>query len=127
MNKRCIFLLLLGLLSIRPLAFAGAQLQASEVPDTFVGGYKKYVAMCAKCHGEWGDGSDEGPPLMHPFYLPSHHSDKAFYRAILKGSVQHHWEFGDMPPVAGASKEDAQHITAYVRWLQRYTGLKRRH
>jgi len=93
-----------------------------QVPFKLGLGQQKYTAMCAQCHGEWLRGTDKGPPLLHGYYKPSHHGDRAFYAAILKGSQQHHWNFGDMPPVNGATQEDAQQIIPFVRWLQEAEG-----
>jgi len=94
-----------------------------QVPFKYGLGQQKYAAMCAECHGEWLRGTDKGPPLLHGYYKPGHHGDRAFYGAILKGSQQHHWDFGDMPPVKGATQEDAQQIIPFVRWLQQAEGL----
>ena len=74
-----------------------------QIPFELGKGQILYEKYCSSCHGVQLNGSDEGPPLIHPFYKPSHHGDRAFYRAALKGSRQHHWEFGDMQPVEGIS------------------------
>ncbi|MCF6280812.1 MAG: cytochrome c [Candidatus Polarisedimenticolaceae bacterium] len=95
-----------------------------KVPFKYEAGNKKFQKMCASCHGQWGGGSEQGPPLMHLFYVPSHHSDAAFYNAVLKGVKQHHWTFGDMPPVAGTTSRDVEKIIAFVRWLQRENGIR---
>jgi len=94
-----------------------------RVPFKFGVGMKKFRNMCSKCHGEWGEGSDQGPPLMHDFYKPSHHGDPAFYNAALKGVKAHHWKFGDMPRVEGATAKDVERILPFVRWLQKENGL----
>lgn len=75
------------------------------------------------CHGQWAEGTDKGPPLIHGYYKPSHHGEAAFYRVILNGSPAHHWAFGDMPPVDCATEDDARKVTEFVRWLQQYKGL----
>jgi len=80
-------------------------------------------AMCAECHGQWAEGTDQGPTLIHGYYVSSHHSDQAFYRAILMGSPIHHWDFGDIPPVPRATAPDAENTTNFVRWLQQYKSL----
>ena len=90
-----------------------------EVPFELGLGQSLYQEKCGSCHGNWGDGSDQGPPLMHNLYVPSHHGDKAFYRAAMEGVRAHHWPFGDMPPVPGISKRAMDQIVPYVRWLQR--------
>jgi len=96
-------------------------------PKTFVAdpvlGQKIFAKHCAKCHGRGGKGTDKGPPFVHKVYEPSHHSDVAFYMAIRNGVQAHHWSFGNMPPVPMVSAEQAGHIVAYVRKLQRNAGI----
>jgi len=94
-----------------------------DVPFSLGRGWSTYESKCTECHGAEGDGTDKGPPLIHQYYVPSHHSDASIMRAILSGAKQHHWNFGDMPPVAGVSEAEAQQTTAFVRWLQAEKGL----
>jgi len=68
-------------------------------------------------------GSDKGPPLLHPFYKPSHHGDQSFYRAALQGVQQHHWEFGNMPPVEGMTAKKMDSLVPYVRYNQQQKKL----
>jgi len=82
-----------------------------------------FEANCAVCHGENAVGSDQGPPLVHRIYEPSHHGDMAFVLAARQGVRAHHWRFGNMPPVDGVSDEAVLQITAYVRALQRANGI----
>jgi cytochrome c len=86
-------------------------------------GREVFGANCAACHGESARGTTAGPPLVHEVYVPSHHSDAAFHRAVRAGSPQHHWEFGAMAPVPGLSDQDIVDVTAYVRDLQRAAGI----
>ena len=79
---------------------------------------------CLQCHGAEARGTDQGPPLIHRIYEPSHHSDLAFYRAIALGVHQHHWEFGNMEPVPALEGEDAAHIISWVRAEQRAAGIE---
>jgi len=79
---------------------------------------------CSRCHGVDLKGSDEGPPLLHRIYEPSHHSNASFQMAARYGARAHHWQFGDMPPVPGVSADDVAHITAYVRMVQRRAGIE---
>jgi len=94
-----------------------------STPDP-VRGASLFAANCAACHGQEGTGSNQGPPLIHRIYQPSHHDDFAFYRAVSGGSRQHHWQFGDMPPVPGVSMKDTANIIAYVRQQQRRAGIE---
>jgi mono/diheme cytochrome c family protein len=78
---------------------------------------------CAVCHGDNALGSRQGPPLIHKVYRPGHHADLAFYMAVARGTPQHHWQFGDMPPQAGVTPEEVAHIITYVRAAQRRAGI----
>jgi mono/diheme cytochrome c family protein len=94
-----------------------------STPDP-VRGASLFATNCAACHGQEGMGSNQGPPLINPIYKPSHHDNFAFYRAVIGGSRQHHWQFGDMPPVPGVSMKDTADIIAYVRQQQRLAGIE---
>ena len=94
-----------------------------KIPFKFGLGVKKFRDICSKCHGVWGGGTDQRPPLMHPFYKESHHGDPAFYNAALKGVKAHHWKFGDMPRVEGATSKDVAQIIVFVRWLQKENNI----
>ncbi len=94
-----------------------------KVPFKYGFGKNKFQKMCGQCHGQWGNGSEQGPPLMHPFYKPSHHGDGAFYSAALRGVRAHHWQFGNMPAVSGATEKDMSSIIPFIRWLQRENGI----
>ena len=83
-----------------------------------------YQANCASCHGVDLRGTDKGPSHLSVIYEPNHHGDGAFVLAVVQGSRQHHWRFGDMEPVPGLSEEDVQAIIAYVREQQRINGFE---
>lgn len=87
-------------------------------------GQSVFEAKCAACHGANAAGtSGLAPPLVHKYYEPSHHADEAFQRAVALGVRQHHWSFGNMPPVEGLTRGDVKMIVAYVRELQRANGI----
>ena len=88
-------------------------------------GTSLFAANCAACHGAAADGTNSGPPLVHRLYEPGHHPDISFHSAVKNGVIAHHWDFGDMPPVAGLSQEEVAQIIAYVRDLQREGGIIR--
>ncbi|MDH3762426.1 MAG: cytochrome c [Gammaproteobacteria bacterium] len=94
-----------------------------EIPFEMARGQLLYEKYCSSCHGLQLDGSDQGPPLIHPFYKPSHHGDKAFYRAVLQGTKQHHWNFGDMKPVEGMTPKKMDSVIPFVRYYQRQKKL----
>ncbi len=100
-----------------------ANIQRPRVPFKYSLGMNRFRALCSSCHGKWGDGTKQGPPLLHPFYKPSHHADVTFYRAALQGVQAHHWTFGDMPKVVGATKQDIDKILPFIRWLQKQNGI----
>jgi mono/diheme cytochrome c family protein len=98
-------------------------ISAAEVPAQLSEGADLFVMHCAGCHGEAATGTEQGPPLVHRIYEPSHHGDAAFVMAAMRGVRAHHWRFGDMPAVPGITEEEVAAITAYVRWLQRRAGI----
>ena len=86
-------------------------------------GEELFNANCSLCHGANASGTDQGPTLIDRIYHPGHHSDFSFRNAVGKGVRQHHWTFGDMPPVATVSADDVEQIICYVRELQRANGI----
>ena len=82
-----------------------------------------YTQYCSVCHGELGAGTKNGPPLVHRIYHPNHHGDMAFYFAVERGVVAHHWRFGDMPKTKGIKKEETAEIIRYIRGLQKEEGI----
>ena len=88
-----------------------------------IAGEELFNANCSVCHGMNAVGTNQGPPLVDGLYHPGHHSDFSFRNAISEGVRQHHWLFGNMPPAAGVSSEDAEKIICYVREAQRANGL----
>ena len=100
-----------------------AEIQASVIPGRTLG-KSLFDAKCAVCHGQGGVGTMQGPPLVHKYYEPGHHADSTFHRAVNSGVRQHHWQFGDMPPIAGVSPTEVNHIIAYVRQEQRRHGIQ---
>ncbi len=94
-----------------------------SVPSDFSNGHKGYLNSCVSCHGQWAGGTASGPPLVHPYYKPDHHGNVAFYRAIAQGVQAHQLSFGNMPAQSHLSKEQAESIVRFVRWLQRDSGL----
>jgi mono/diheme cytochrome c family protein len=95
-----------------------------EPPAELVTGRDLFDAKCAECHGVGAVGTDKGPPFIHQVYVPSHHGDMSFVLAALQGVRAHHWQFGDMPPVAGITEPEVREIVPYVRWLQAQAGIQ---
>jgi len=89
-----------------------------------VKGEAAFQQYCTSCHGSQGQGSDQGPPLIHKTYRPAHHADLSFHMAAGDGVKQHHWQFGDMPPQPNVTPEDMGHIITYVRREQRRAGIE---
>ena len=86
-------------------------------------GKVEFDSRCAACHGNNGAGTKQGPPLIHKTYNPGHHNNDAFYRAVKNGVAKHHWNFGNMPPIADVSKSQVSRIIRYVRELQLANGI----
>ncbi len=92
-------------------------------PAELAAGERTFNAACARCHGQYGIGTKDGPPLVHLYYEPNHHSDEAFRRAVRFGVQPHHWNFGPMQPVEGLPDSAVVAVTGYIRWLQRQGGI----
>lgn len=100
-----------------------ARVKVPSLSGAAAAGATLFSRYCAACHGSVADGSDKGPPLIHPIYEPNHHADEAFYRATRDGARAHHWRFGNMPPVDGIADEDITKIVVFVRTVQKANGI----
>jgi mono/diheme cytochrome c family protein len=94
-----------------------------EAAAVATAGLEPFQSFCSECHGSEALGTNQGPPLIHQLYEPNHHGDGAFVAAARQGSPQHHWDFGNMLPVAQLSDGDLIAIIGYVRSLQRAAGI----
>lgn len=95
---------------------------AATGPGEAERGARLFRDHCAICHGSALQGTDRGPPLLHAVYKPGHHADLAIRLAVRNGVVQHHWHFGNMPPVPAVA-EETEHLVAFIRREQRRAGL----
>ncbi|NQU56846.1 MAG: c-type cytochrome [Rhodospirillales bacterium] len=86
-------------------------------------GKATFERVCLRCHGVNVGGSNNGPPLVDPFYRSSHHADAAFVSAITRGVRQHHWKFGPMPPQPGVKAAEIADLIAYIREIQQANGV----
>ena len=57
-------------------------------------------------------------------YEPNHHNDESFRGAVGRGAQQHHWDFGNMPAIAGLGDDEIDAIIAYVRAEQEERGFE---
>ncbi len=119
----CGWILLVGLVLMPSVGGCTAREDTAPVPADAEAGAAKFKTHCARCHGEQGAGTNQGPPLVHKIYEPSHHGDAAFHLAVANGVRAHHWQFGNMPKIDGVSAQDISEIVLYVRWLQREAGI----
>ena len=102
----------------------GAAPEAAGSGGDIAAGEQAFSTYCIACHGQAGTGTEQGPPLVHVVYEPSHHGDDAFRSAARNGVQPHHWEFGPMPPVAGITDDELDAVIAYLRQLQRDAGIE---
>ena len=96
---------------------------SAALSDSARDGEELFNANCSACHGANAAGTDQGPTLIDRIYHPNHHSDFSFVSAATRGVPQHHWGFGDMPPVPGVSPGEVAKIVCYVRHVQRAHGI----
>ena len=87
-------------------------------------GAEVYANSCALCHGADLRGTDKGPSQLSIVYEPNHHPDDAYRSAIANGAPQHHWTFGNMPPVAGLTDEEVESVIAFIRAEQSRQGFE---
>lgn len=95
-----------------------------ELTGQAAAGQEAFARYCASCHGENAGGTEQGSPLIHPYYEPGHHADFAFERAVRQGAPAHHWDFGAMPPVEGVTDAELAAMIDYVRTVQRANGIE---
>lgn len=99
-------------------------LAAQASADLVAAGGPLYQASCAQCHGADLRGTALGPSHLSVVYEPNHHGDAAFVLAARNGVRQHHWPYGDMPPIPGLTDDDLASIVAFVRDQQRIHGFE---
>ena len=116
MNDRRVFLGVLTLLLLVGILACGGNGDVEK-------GKQAFDANCATCHGMGALGTDSGPTLIHPLYVPGHHNDDSIRRAVRNGVPSHHWLFGDMPPIVGVTDEELEQIILYIREQQRAGGI----
>ena len=58
---------------------------AATSPPEMAQGKTLFEQNCSVCHGPAGDGTVQGPPLVHIIYEPNHHADAAFILAARNG------------------------------------------
>lgn len=92
-------------------------------PAVIAQGAGLYQATCAECHGSKLQGTDRGPSHLSDVYVPGHHGDAVIALAIVRGVSQHHWGFGDMPPVEGLNGDEIDAIIAFIRDAQETQGF----
>lgn len=116
----------LGLLLALSLLYGCAASGAGSADDGTVDlarGRELFAQNCAVCHGPAAGGTEQGPPLVHEFYVPSHHADESFQVAVARGVQPHHWDFGAMPPIPSLDRGQVTDIIGHVRQLQDEAGL----
>ena len=134
LTGKSVGLVLLAAVGVAAYAFWSADTKREENPISVAmaaqltaaqrAGESSFETHCVACHGVLGAGTEQGPPLIHRIYEPSHHADGAFHLAARNGVRAHHWPFGDMPAVPDVSEPEMVNIIAYVRAIQRANGIQ---
>lgn len=105
-------------------AACGDDSEPAATPTSDLDGAGLYAANCASCHGADLQGTSQGPSHLSIVYEPNHHGDGAFRAAIRNGAPQHHWDFGDMPPVEGLTDDEVGAIISFIRAEQEERGFE---
>ena len=121
-------LLACGQQAADPSQYGGTAVDLTAVTDIELSpgakaGETVFAGNCAACHGAGAAGTYAGPTLIHQLYHPNHHSDGSIRVAAAAGVRQHHWNFGDMPPVSGISPVQIEQVICYVREIQFANGV----
>lgn len=87
-------------------------------------GAELYAANCASCHGADLGGTERGPSQLSIVYEPNHHGDASYRSAIANGVNQHHWTFGNMPPIPGLDDTEVDAIISFIRSEQTRRGFE---
>lgn len=87
-------------------------------------GREIFSENCAVCHADTLLGTEKGPPLISNLYVSNHHSDRQFRVAVSEGVKQHHWYFGDMPPIPSLSDDEVDDVIFYVRSILKENGIR---
>ena len=117
--------LLLAIVAALVFAGCGTDPTTAPPPSAAGTGAAVYASSCASCHGADLRGTDKGPSQLSIVYEPNHHPDDAYRSAIRMGAGQHHWNFGDMPPVEGLDDEQIEAVIAFIRLEQERLGFER--
>ena len=112
----------LGILFAGELTSAGSD-ETPEAPVQYAQGKEKFQFFCAECHGQWAEGTEQGPPLLHVYYVEGPSHQPSLLSGDSSGLATTPLGFWRQPPVAGATIEDAQQVTEFVRWLQAERGV----
>ncbi len=87
-------------------------------------GREHFAAFCGNCHGTYGEGTDDGPVLVHAVYAPTEFPDTAIAHAVRSGATARLWPFGDMPAIDGVKEEQLAQMIDFLREVQAANGFK---
>lgn len=104
--------------------FTQAELVQPSLTGAALAGKAVFERVCAVCHGVALRGSDQGPPLIHPWYAPGGgHDDTQVLKVLREGTKGHMWKLGDMPKPEGLKPGEDKPALAYVRAMQAANGI----
>lgn len=123
------YLIILALLSISLMAGCSKEetsaTESTSAQASSSEGQTIYENKCASCHGPNLRGTNKGPSLLSIIYEPSHHPDEAIRSAVRNGAVQHHWPYGNMPPVENITDEEIDQVIKFIRSEQESKGFEK--
>ena len=87
-------------------------------------GREHFAANCGSCHGAYGEGSDNGPVLIHMIYGETLFRDEEIVASVREGAPARNWPFGDMPAVPGVTDEQLTLMIGFLREVQAANGIE---
>jgi len=106
-----------------PLEGVGTAPELADLSKPARAGRAAFGEYCAQCHGPLAEGTERGPPLVHPDYAPGVRTNGDFRKAVREGLRAWRWWYGDMPAIADVSEHELEHMIRFLREMQRANGI----
>ena len=105
-------------------AASPAYLVVPDMTASLQQGAQLFTKYCSACHGAVGDGSDNGPPLVHKIYEPGHPPDEAIHSCADVRVLADRWRLGEMLPWVATTSPVIELIVPFLRAMQKANGCE---